>query len=144
MKFRSRERYTSGVDLTSLIDVVFMLLIFFMVTTTFDKNASIKIELPTASNIVVPQQGDKLELLIDGQGRYYINGREVLNNQPETLFQAMNQTLEEMGNNTPPLVISADAGVNYQSVVTAMDIAGRLGLTNFSMATTQTARKPQP
>jgi biopolymer transport protein ExbD len=144
MKFRTRERRESGVDLTSLIDVVFMLLIFFMVTTTFDKNASIKIELPTASNVAPAQPGDKLELLIDGQGRYYINGREVLNSQPETLFQAMSQTLEEMGNNTPPLVISADAGVNYQAVVTAMDIAGRLGLTNFSMATTQTARQPKP
>ena len=143
MKFRAKERRESTVDLTSLIDVVFMLLIFFMVTTTFDKNAELKIELPTASNTAATVAGDKLELLIDGQGRYYINGREVLNNQPETLFQAMSMTLEEMGNNTPPLVISADAAVNYQSVVTAMDIAGRLGLTNFSIATSQSARKPQ-
>ncbi|EIJ36189.1 ExbD/TolR family protein [Thiothrix nivea] len=143
MKFRTRERYESKVDLTSLIDVVFMLLIFFMVTTTFDKNAQIKIELPTASNTAAASNEDKLELLIDGQGRYYVNGREVLNNQPETLFQAMSQTLESMGNNTPPLVISADASVNYQSVVTAMDIAGRLGLTNFSIATSQSERKAQ-
>lgn len=143
MKFRTRERHDSKIDLTSLIDVVFMLLIFFMVTTTFDKNAQIKIELPTASNTAVATNEDKLELLIDGQGRYYVNGREVLNSQPETLFQAMNQTLESMGNNTPPLVISADASVNYQAVVTAMDIAGRLGLTNFSIATSQSERKPQ-
>ncbi|HRJ53244.1 MAG TPA: biopolymer transporter ExbD [Candidatus Thiothrix moscowensis] len=143
MKFRTRERTHSGVDLTSLIDVVFMLLIFFMVTTTFDKNAELKIELPTASNTASTAVQDKLELLIDGQGRYYINGREVLNNQPETLFQAMSQTLEDLGNNTPPLVISADANVDYQAVVTAMDIAGRLGLTNFSLATSQSSRKPQ-
>ena len=84
---------------------------------------------------------EKLDLLIDGQGRYYINGREVLNSKPETLFQAMSQTLDGM-QNVPPLVISADASVNYQAVVTAMDIAGRLGLTNFSMATTESARKP--
>jgi biopolymer transport protein ExbD len=142
MKFRSRERNQTTIDLTSLIDVVFMLLIFFMVTTTFDKNAALKIQLPTASNTAAATPEDKLELLIDGQGRYYVNGREVLNNQPETLFQAMSQTLDEM-QGTPPLVISADAGVNYQAVVTAMDIAGRLGLTNFSMATTQSTRKPQ-
>jgi len=146
MKFRTRERSESTVDLTSLIDVVFMLLIFFMVTTTFDKNAQIKIELPTAETMAVsPDQGDKLDLLIDAQGRYYINGREVLNNKPETLFQAMSQTLDELqakGQNAPPLLISADAGVSYQSVLTAMDIAGRLGLTNFSMATTESARKP--
>lgn len=143
MKFRTRERRESTVDLTSLIDVVFMLLIFFMVTTTFDRNAELKIALPTASNTAASNADEKLELLIDAQGRYYINGREVLNNQPETLFQAMSQTLEEMGNNTPPLVISADANVNYQAVVTAMDIAGRLGLTNFSIATSQSAAKPQ-
>lgn len=143
MKFRSREQQELDVNLTPLIDVVFLLLIFFMVTTTFDKNAELKIELPTASNSAPAMQQDKLELLIDGQGRYYVNGREVLNSQPETLFQAMSQTLEELGNNTPPLVISADANVNYQSVVTAMDIAGRLGLTNFSIATSQSTRKPQ-
>ncbi|MFN3786608.1 MAG: ExbD/TolR family protein, partial [Thiothrix sp.] len=109
MKFRTRERRESTVDLTSLIDVVFMLLIFFMVTTTFDKNAELKIALPTASNTTVSNADEKLELLIDAQGRYYINGREVLNNQPETLFQAMSQTLEDLGDSTPPLVISADA-----------------------------------
>ena len=142
MKFRTRERRESGVDLTSLIDVVFMLLIFFMVTTTFSKNAELKIALPTASNTAAATPEDKLELVIDGQGRYYINGREVLNTTQETLFQAMSQTLDELPN-TPPLVISADANVNYQAVVTAMDIAGRLGLTNFSIATTQSERKPQ-
>ena len=141
MKFRTRERRESTVDLTSLIDVVFMLLIFFMVTTTFDKNAELKIELPTASNVAAASTEEKLDLLIDGQVRYYINGREVLNSKPETLFQAMSQTLDGM-QNVPPLVISADASVNYQAVVTAMDIAGRLGLTNFSMATTESARKP--
>jgi biopolymer transport protein ExbD len=140
MNFRPREQEVVDVNLTPLIDVVFLLLIFFMVTTTFDRNAEIKISLPTAENTVQAQKQDKLELLIDGQGRYYINGREVLNNKPETLFQAMTMVLNSM-EKVPPLVISADATVDYQAVVTAMDIAGRLGLTNFSMATTQSERK---
>ena len=140
MNFRPRRQEEVDVNLTPLIDVVFLLLIFFMVTTTFDKNASIKIELPTATNTVQATQQDKIELLIDGQGRYYINGREVLNNKPETLFQAMTLVLNDM-DKVPPLVISADASVGYQYVVTAMDIAGRLGLTNFSIATTQSERK---
>lgn len=142
MKFRPSEQQELDVNLTPLIDVVFLLLIFFMVTTTFDKNAELKIELPTASNTSSIATQDKLELVIDGKGRYYVNGREVLNQQPEVLFQAMSQTLDEM-EGTPPLVISADASVDYQAVVTAMDIAGRLGLTNFSLATSQTSRKPQ-
>lgn len=141
MKFRPREQNDVDVNLTPLVDVVFLLLIFFMVTTTFDKNSELKIQLPTASNSTSSQAQDKIELLIDSDGRYYVNGREVLNNQPETLFQAMTQVLNDLEGTTPPLVISADANTNYQSVVTAMDIAGRLGLTNFSIATTQTQRK---
>lgn len=141
MRFRTRETSSVDVDLTSMIDVVFLLLIFFMVTTTFNHNSALKIALPTASKTQEAQNTkNKIELLIDSQGRYYVNGREVLNTQPETLFQAMTQVLNEM-QGTPALVISADANVNYQAVVTAMDIAGRLGLTNFSMATTQTERQ---
>lgn len=140
MNFRPIEQEEIDVNLTPLIDVVFLLLIFFMVTTTFDRNAEIKIDLPTADSTVSSQKKEKLELVIDSQGRYYIDGREVLNTKPETLFQAMKHVLDERSS-IPPLVISADANANYQSVITAMDIAGRLGLKNFSMATAQTQRK---
>jgi len=128
------------VNLTPLIDVVFLLLIFFMVTTTFDRDAKIKIELPTTQSAVPVPEKDTMELLIDGKGNYYIDGREVLNSKSETLFRAMSQALDSR-DGIPTLVISADANSNYQSVVTAMDIAGRLDLTNFSMATAQAPRK---
>jgi biopolymer transport protein ExbD len=141
MNFRKGLSDEVEINLTPLIDVVFLLLIFFMVTTTFDRDAKIKINLPTTSNAATaPTKNDTLELLIDNQGKYFIDGREILNNKPETLFRAMTQVLDQRGKN-PPLVISADANANYQSVVTAMDIAGRLGLTNFSMATTQSKKK---
>ncbi len=140
MNFRKGLSDEVEINLTPLIDVVFLLLIFFMVTTTFDRDAKIKINLPTTSNAVAVAQKDTLELIVDNQGKYFLDGREILNNKPETLFRAMSQILDERGSN-PPLVISADANANYQSVVTAMDIAGRLGLTNFSMATTQSKRK---
>lgn len=128
------------VNLTPLIDVVFLLLIFFMLTTTFDRSAKINIDLPKTQSAVASVESQTMELLIDNKGTYYIDGQEVLNNKPETLFQAMSEALDTRGSN-PPLVISADANANYQSVVTAMDIAGRLGLTNFSMATAQAPRK---
>lgn len=140
MNFRQHISDDVEVSLTPLIDVVFLLLIFFMITTTFDRDAKIKINLPTTQTAEPEAQPDNLELLIDSQGRYYVDGLEVLNNKPETLFKAMSQALDKRGSN-PPLVISADAQANYQAVVTAMDIAGRLGLTNFSMATTQSKRK---
>lgn len=128
------------VNLTPLIDVVFLLLIFFMLTTTFDRNAKIKIDLPKTQSAVAVVEKNTMELLIDGRGNYYIDGREVLNSKSETLFRAMSQSLDER-NGLPNLVISADANANYQAVVTAMDIAGRLQITNFSMATAQAPRK---
>jgi len=136
MNFRKGLSDEVEVNLTPLIDVVFLLLIFFMVTTTFDKDAKIKINLPTTTNAVTHVEKNKLELLIDNQGKFFVDGKEVLNNKPETLFRAMSLSLDNMGKN-PALVISADANTSYQAVVTAMDIAGRLGLTNFSMATTK-------
>lgn len=136
MNFRKGMSDEVEVNLTPLIDVVFLLLIFFMVTTTFDRDAKIKINLPTTSNAVTQAEKNKLEVIIDNQGKFYVDGKEVVNNKPETLFRAMSMSLDTMSKN-PALVISADAKTNYQSVVTAMDIAGRLGLTNFSMATTK-------
>lgn len=141
MNFRKAMSDDAEVNLTPLIDVVFLLLIFFMVTTTFDRDAKIKINLPTTTNAVSEAQRETLEVLIDNQGKYFVDGKEVLNNKPETLFRAMSQSLDGWGKKKPALVISADAHSNYQSVVTAMDIAGRLGLTNFSMATTQSKNK---
>ncbi len=141
MNFRKGMSDEVEVNLTPLIDVVFLLLIFFMVTTTFNKDAKIQINLPTTTNAMATPKKMPLEVIIDGNGKFFVDGREVLNNKPETLFRAMTQALNERGEKTPPLVISADANTNYQAVVTAMDIAGRLGMTNFSMATSQSQRK---
>ncbi len=140
MKFKAQDSDESEINLTSLIDVVFLLLIFFMVTTTFEKDSKIKVELPTAATSKPEAQDNILELLIDSKGHYYVDNKEVLNTKPETLFQALSLTLDKQ-QTTPSLVITADANANYQSVITAMDIAGRLRLTNFSLATTQTERK---
>lgn len=140
MKFHHYDNEEPEINLTPLIDVVFLLLIFFMVTTTFEKDSKIKVELPTAESSRPEAQDNVLELLVDSEGRYYVDGQEVLNNKPETLFQAMSLTLDKR-NDTPSLIITADANANYQSVITAMDIAGRLRLKNFSLATTQSERK---
>lgn len=140
MNFRKGLSEEVEVNLTPLIDVVFLLLIFFMVTTTFDRDAKIKINLPTTSNATAQAEKNKLEVLIDSQGKYFVDGKEVVNNKPETLFRAMSMSLDGWGKSNPSLVISADANADYQAVVTAMDIAGRLGLTNFSMATTKSGK----
>jgi biopolymer transport protein ExbD len=134
MKFQPRPVRDVDVNLTALIDVVFLLLIFFMVTTTFERHAELKIDLPEASTEPLPGEPKDLELVIDAQGRYYLDGKELVNTQAETVYQALQ---EAIGDNTEtPLIIRADAMTPHQAVVTAMDAAGRLGLNRMSIATT--------
>jgi biopolymer transport protein ExbD len=120
--------------MTSLIDVVLLLLIFFMVSTSFVKQSQITIRLPAAdSEAVVEEVPDHLEIMITEQGTYLINGRELINSRPETIRNALQKL--SGGNTRLPLTISADANARHQHVVTAMDVAGKLGFVKISIAT---------
>jgi biopolymer transport protein ExbD len=122
-------------NLTPLIDVVFILLIFFMVSTTFQKESEIKIELPEASADAVEEKDDVLELVIDAEGRYFIDQQQVVNTELETLKKAIGKFL---GDRTGiPVVIRADRQTPYESVVRAMDATSQLGLVQMSLATSQ-------
>lgn len=120
-----------------LIDVVFILLIFFMVTTTFQRQADLSINLPEASQEPEKQQEIPLEVVINAQGRFYVGGQELINSRLETLKQALKQL--SRGNKDKPLVVRADANTPHQFVVIAMDAAAQLGLVRLSIATTQPA-----
>ena len=134
MKLNLRAKAEPEVNLTSLIDVVLLLLIFFMVSTSFVKESQITIKLPEAdSEARVEEVPEQLEILITEQGTFLVNGRELVNNRPETIRNALQQVSN--GVNTLPLTISADANARHQHVVTAMDVAGRLGFTRISIAT---------
>ncbi len=121
------------VNLTPLIDVVFLLLIFFMVSTTFDRHAKLKVELPEASAKKEQQAEDAVVLSIDVKGNYFINDRQVVNTTLETLKTALQKTVADKKDVT--LVLRADAKTPHQSVVRAMDAASQLGLTRLSIAT---------
>jgi len=134
MKLSLRPRTQPEVNLTSLIDVVLLLLIFFMVSTSFVKQSQIAIRLPEAdSAAVVEEPPDQIDIMITETGTYLINGRELINNRPETIRNALRKI--SAGNTKLPLTISADANARHQHVVTAMDVAGRLGFTQISIAT---------
>jgi len=134
MNLRIRPRAEPEVNLTSLIDVVLLLLIFFMVSTSFVKQSQISIRLPQAdSAAVVEEKPEQLEIMITEQGTYLVNGRELVNSRPETIRNALEKLSD--GDTTLPLTISADASAKHQHVVTAMDVAGRLGFTQISIAT---------
>jgi len=128
---RSDERV--DVNLTPLIDVVFLLLIFFMVSTTFDRTAKLKVELPEASAKKEQQLEDPVVISIDVKGNYFINDRQLVNTQLETLKTALQKTIADTKDVT--LVLRADAKTPHQSVVRAMDAASQLGLTRLSIAT---------
>ena len=134
MKLSLRAKTEPEVNLTSLIDVVLLLLIFFMVSTSFVKESQISITLPEAeSEAVVQEVPEQLEIMITEQGTYLVNGRELVNSRPETIRNALQRV--STGDTSLPLTISADANARHQHVVTAMDVAGRLGFTRISIAT---------
>jgi biopolymer transport protein ExbD len=120
--------------MTSLIDVVLLLLIFFMVSTSFVKQSQIAISLPEAESAsIVEEVPEQIDIMITETGTYLINGRELINARPETIRNALQKV--SGGSNTLPLTISADANARHQDVVTAMDVAGRLGFVQISIAT---------
>jgi biopolymer transport protein ExbD len=120
--------------MTSLIDVVLLLLIFFMVSTSFVKQSQISIRLPQAdSTAVVEEVPEQLDIMITEAGTYLVNGRELVNNRPETIRNALQKL--SGGDTSLPLTISADANARHQHVVTAMDVAGKLGFVQISIAT---------
>ena len=127
------------VNLTPLIDVVFLLLIFFMVTTTFDRHAKLKVSLPEATAKATQKQSNALILSIDAKGNYFINDRQIINQQLDTLKQAILKVVSQSNDDIKEiaLVLRADANTPHQSVVRAMDAASQLGLTRLSIATVE-------
>ena len=133
MKFHNDSNPGPKLNMTSLIDVVFLLLIFFMVSTTFEKTSKLKIDLPEASAQATQQANKKIVIGIDVKGRYYINERQLVNTQLKTLKQALIKTA---GNDKDmPIVLRADAKTPHQAVVRAMDAASQVGLTRLSIST---------
>jgi biopolymer transport protein ExbD len=143
MRLNLRPRAQVEVNLTSLIDVVLLLLIFFMVSTSFVKQTQITISLPEAeSATVIPEAPQQIDIMISATGTYMVNGRELINNRPETIRNALQKVSD--GDNSLPLTISADANARHQDVVTAMDVAGRLGFVQISIATVNEPDGEQP
>ena len=135
MNFQSASQEEDvNINLTPLIDVVFLLLIFFMVSTTFDTTSQLKIRLPEASQSQSAEVARKINLLIDAKGNFYVNSRELTNNRSATLRAALERS---MGERKLPIVIQSDAASPVQSLVTAMDVVGQLGLPQVSVATTR-------
>lgn len=139
MQFRRQKSAEVSVNLTPLIDVVFLLLIFFMVSTTFTQETHLNLDLPEATGEDSESVVKQIEIVISVDGQYVLNGRSLVNNKLATLRKALN---EEGGNNlTIPLVITADANTPHQAVITAMDAAGQEGFSHLSLTTQKPTEK---
>lgn len=136
MNLRPNRSEPPDINLTPLIDVVFLLLIFFMVSTTFKEDARIKVQLPEAQGEDVPAvEPQVLEIVIDGAGTFYVNERMVVDRGLSTLKKAIAGAAGE--DREIPVVIKADAKTPHQAVMTVLDAASQLGLLHFAFAATR-------
>jgi biopolymer transport protein ExbD len=133
MRLSSKRRDDPELNLTSLIDVVLLLVIFFMLATTFVTEGRLRVVLPEAGAVPAETARKPVIITISAQGSYRINERALLNNSRETLRAALRKVAD--GAPGQPVTIRADARTTHQSVVTAMDVAARLGFTQVSIAT---------
>jgi biopolymer transport protein ExbD len=123
------------INLVSLIDVLLILIIFFVVSTTFNRSREIAIELPKASGHEQETTSRYVEVVISAEGDYAVNDRRLVNGERRTLERAILDVSK--GDKTIPFMISADAASPYQSVVTVMDLAGKLGFTRMRLPTSE-------
>lgn len=135
MKFKRQHKEELNLNVTPLIDIVFLLLIFFMVTTTFTKENHLAIQLPEAEGEVIDAPDKMVEVIIDKDGQYSVNGQRLISPKLLTLKQAIEKVSQ--GDRSIPFIITADAVTPHESVVRAMDAAGQLGFSRLSITSKQ-------
>ncbi len=142
MKFRRKARENVDIGLAPLIDVVFILLLFFVVTTTFTRETQLQVDLPEAASGSPPQESEqkRLEVVIDVSGNFSLNGKSLVKHDLNTLMAALSK--ESGGDTSLPMIISADGKTPHQAVITAMDAAGKLGFAQLRITTIEAQPEP--
>ena len=130
MQFRKRKTPHLNIDITPLIDVIFLLLIFFMISTTFINATGIQIELPTTISKPKPQKQKSLEIAITAKQQIFFNGRPIKQKQLKKALIKAKQSYTQNG-----LIIRAHGKVQHRLVVFVMDTAKQAGIHKFSIAT---------
>ena len=136
MNLRPRRAEPPRVDITPLIDVVFLMLIFFMVSTTFDKQTQLKVDLPeAASQDTAAEKADQIDITIDARGQFYVNERELVTHDAQTLRQTLQKIAD--GRADLPIIVSGDRNAPLQSMMTVLDVAAQLGMARLSFVARQ-------
>jgi biopolymer transport protein ExbD len=142
MKLRHTSQPEPEVNLTSLIDVILLLLVFFMVTTSFVRESELTIRLPEVADTgqTVVERGE-LEITVIANGSYFVNNRALIDNQPATLRAAISKLMPQL--DAERVTIIADAQASHQAVVTAMDVLGKLGFVQINIATVSSTEQSE-
>lgn len=127
------------INLISLVDVVFCLIIFLVVTTSFNKHSGLKLQLPQAGAPNTPEQVAPVTITIDAEGHYYVGKDEVAERDVASLRAAIERSAG--ARRDLPVVLSADARSQHQAVVTALEALGELGFEKVSIATTPEVKR---
>jgi biopolymer transport protein ExbD len=127
---RGREREPLEINLVPMIDVMLVILIFLMITTTYSKYTELKINLPTAQAEKQPERPNEIAVLVSAKGQYLINRNAVPFRSPEQLADELRRA--GGAQKDPVVVISADAGATHQAVVRVMEAARLAGLSQIT------------
>jgi biopolymer transport protein ExbD len=135
MNLKPRRPEEPEINVVSLIDVVLLLVVFFMLSSNFSAEGRLRIRLPQASAEASERAGgDTLVVTVSASGTYLVNGRELIDSGPDTLRAAILKSTAG-SSRTAAVTIRADGRASHQSVVTAMDVLGHLGFTQMNVAT---------
>jgi biopolymer transport protein ExbD len=143
MNLKPRRQEDVDITLISFIDVVLVLVVFFMLSSQFVDEGRVKVHLPQAAGAPpAGQKADAIVVTVTQSGSYSVNEKELINSSPETLRAALIKVAGQ--DRTSRITLRADGRATHQSVITAMDVLGRLGFGEINVATVKEAPAGQP
>ena len=143
MNLKPRKHDEVDITLISFIDVVLVLVVFFMLSSQFIDEGRVKVRLPSAAGAPqAPQKQEPIIVAVTQSGSYSVNDKELINSSPETLRGALIKVAGQ--DRTARITLRADGRATHQSVITALDVLGRLGFSEINIATVKEAPAGQP
>lgn len=138
MKFNRPSVNEIEVNLTPMIDCLLFLLVFLLVSTTFNQHSRLNLTLPDAQGVPPTSIDERVEVVVQASGKYTVNGQALAGNDETQLTTAIQQATADRRD--MPVIIAADAKAAHQDVVRVMDVAGKLGFMNINISTKVPAR----
>lgn len=133
MKFKRSQVEDIQINLTPMIDSLLFILVFLLLSTTFNQQSRLNLTLPDAQGVPPKQYDQKIEVMVDSSGHYAVNGQALSSKEVADLSAAIKQVAEDRRDLM--FIIAADAKATHQDVIRVMDTAGQLGFVNVNIST---------